>query len=132
MYDELKTDCRQFKSDRPCAPHKRTGVTCPTCTEYDPVQTRVLVVKLAALGDVLRTTALLPAIHAAFPGCHVTWITAPGAVSLMRPQRPGRRDVVGPRRRDGGAAVGARASTSVLCPDADPEAAMLAAAAHGR
>ena len=66
MHDDLKPDCRQFRWDRPCAPHKRTGVTCATCErDYDPVRSRLLVVKLAALGDVLRTTAMLPAIHAA-------------------------------------------------------------------
>ena len=31
----------------------------------------------------LRTTALLPAIHAAFQGAHVTWLTAPEATALF-------------------------------------------------
>lgn len=131
MHEELKPDCRHFRSDRPCAPHKKTGVTCPTCTEYDPITTRVLIVKLAALGDVLRTTALLPAVHAAFPGCHVTWITAPGAVSLMA-----RNDLVDEAYSARDATTAARLAVLsfdvVLCPDADPEAAILAASATGR
>jgi ADP-heptose:LPS heptosyltransferase len=83
--DPLKTDCRHFRPDRPCTPHKLHGVVCATCTQfYDPVRTRILIVKLAAIGDVLRTTSLLPGIHRRWPGAHITWVTAPGAVSLFR------------------------------------------------
>jgi heptosyltransferase-2 len=46
--------------------------------------TRILVVHLEALGAVLRTTALLPAIRRKFPGCHLTWVTSkPGDVILQ-------------------------------------------------
>src|SRR5262245_6386084 len=78
--DPLKTDCRHFRPDRPCAPHKQHGVVCATCTEfYDPIRTRVLLVKLAAVGDVLRTTSLLPGLHRRWPGAHVTWLTSSAA-----------------------------------------------------
>lgn len=131
MYENLKPDCRQFRWDRPCAPHKRTGVTCPACSEYDPVRARVLVVKLAALGDVLRTTALLPAIHAAYPGCHVTWLTEPNALPLF--ERNPLVDLVLSTRDAGTAArLAVERYDAVLCPDADPEAVVLAAAAHAR
>ena len=53
-------DCRHFLGDRPCAWHKREGLLC-TCEHYEPITQRVLIVKLDAMGDVLRTTALLPA-----------------------------------------------------------------------
>jgi len=83
--DPLKTDCRHFRPDRPCTPHKLHGVICATCTEfYDPIRTRVLLVKLAAVGDVLRTTSLLPGLHRRWPGAHVTWLTSPGAAELFR------------------------------------------------
>ena len=82
--DPVKTDCRHFRSDRPCEPHKHTGVVCATCTDdYDPVEHRVLVLKLAAVGDVLRTTGLLPAIHRRWPRAHVTWVTSPAAAALF-------------------------------------------------
>jgi len=82
--DPLKTDCRHFRPDRPCAPHKQHGVVCATCTRhYDPVRSRVLLVKLAAVGDVLRTTSLLPGLHRRWPGAHVTWLTSPGAAELF-------------------------------------------------
>jgi ADP-heptose:LPS heptosyltransferase len=46
--------------------------------------TEILILKTAALGDVLRTTSILPGLHARHPGCRVTWATAPGAVDLLR------------------------------------------------
>jgi heptosyltransferase-2 len=81
---DLKPDCRHFRGDRPCAPHKATGVVCATCTDdYEPVATRVLVIKLAAMGDVLRTTSLLPALHRRYPDAHVTWVTAAASVEIL-------------------------------------------------
>jgi heptosyltransferase II len=44
----------------------------------------ILIVKTAALGDVLRTTSILPGLHRVHPGARVTWLTAPGAVDLVR------------------------------------------------
>lgn len=44
----------------------------------------VLILKTGALGDVVRTTALLPGLHQLHPGARVTWITAPDAVDLVR------------------------------------------------
>ncbi len=44
----------------------------------------VLILKTAALGDVLRTTSVLPGLAATLPNLAVTWVTAPGAVDLVR------------------------------------------------
>lgn len=42
-----------------------------------------MLVHLGALGAVVRSTALLPAIRRKFPGCHITWVTeAPGDLLL--------------------------------------------------
>ena len=43
----------------------------------------LLVLKTGALGDVLRTTSILPGLHAAHPELRVTWVTAPGAMDLL-------------------------------------------------
>jgi heptosyltransferase-2 len=43
-----------------------------------------LVLKTGALGDVLRTTSILPGLHERYPDARVTWVTAPGAVDLVR------------------------------------------------
>ena len=46
---------------------------------------RVLVLKFGALGDVIRTSYLLPGLHAKFGGeASVSWVTAPEALSLLR------------------------------------------------
>ena len=50
---ELSTDCRHFRFDRPCAPHKREGVSCPRCSHYDRIERRICIVKLAATGKYL-------------------------------------------------------------------------------
>ena len=55
---DLAFDCRHFVGDRPCKPHKQTGRVC-TCDRYDPIKERVLIIKLDAMGDVLRTTKSL-------------------------------------------------------------------------
>jgi heptosyltransferase-2 len=44
----------------------------------------ILILKTAALGDVLRTTSILPGLSAVLPGARVTWVTAAGAVDLVR------------------------------------------------
>ena len=71
---EIAFDCRFFLGDRPCVWHKATGVLC-TCDHYQRISERILIVKLDAMGDVLRTTALLPALAEAHPGAAISWIT---------------------------------------------------------
>jgi len=43
----------------------------------------ILIFKLSALGDVLRTTSLLPALLAKHPGARITWVTAEAALPLL-------------------------------------------------
>jgi heptosyltransferase-2 len=78
----LATDCRHFLGDRPCRPHKETGATC-VCPAYAPIRERVLVIKLDAMGDVLRTTAILPALAARHPDAAIEWLTRPESVPLL-------------------------------------------------
>lgn len=44
----------------------------------------ILIIKTGALGDVLRTTSILPGLRARDGEAHVTWVTAPPAVDLVR------------------------------------------------
>lgn len=67
----------------PCEPHKATGQLCEDCPQYRPLEQRVLIVKLGAMGDVLRTTALLPDIAARHDRPHVTWLTRAESVDLL-------------------------------------------------
>ena len=77
------SDCLHHRGDMPCRPHKRLGVSCGACHLYAPAGLRVLIVKLGAPGDVLRTTCILPALRWLHPNAHVTWITRDGAVPLL-------------------------------------------------
>lgn len=128
---DLKSDCRHVRWDRPCAPHKQRGKVCATCDEHAPVRHRVLVVKLAATGDVLRTTAFLPAIHAQWPQAKVTWLTRRSAAGLFD-GNPLVDEVLTTDDAVTAARLATEAFDVVLCPDADPEAAVLATMAKGR
>ena len=64
---EYKRDCKYFRGDIPCAPHKKNGVKCDDCPYYEPRKGTVLIVKLGAMGNVIRTTALLPRIWKKYP-----------------------------------------------------------------
>lgn len=80
---EIAWDCKFFLGDRPCVWHKQTGVLC-TCDRYEKVEERLLIIKLDAMGDVLRSTALLPPIVEAHPRAAITWITRKESVPLLR------------------------------------------------
>lgn len=47
----------------------------------------ILILKTAALGDVLRTTSILPGLKRKHPQSRVTWVTAPAAVPLVENHR---------------------------------------------
>ncbi len=73
-------DCVYFTGYKPCK-FKRPCKGCPT---YTPAQSRIAVVSLEALGAVLRSTCLLEPIRRKYPDAHITWITLPSAVALLR------------------------------------------------
>ncbi|HJY63972.1 MAG TPA: hypothetical protein VJ455_07435, partial [Ignavibacteria bacterium] len=76
----INFDCIHFKGDRPCFPNKAYGVFCGECTLYEKDEMltdefpetpkpdfeenlkgfkKIIIVKLDAVGDVLRTTSIL-------------------------------------------------------------------------
>jgi ADP-heptose:LPS heptosyltransferase len=79
---KIAYDCRFFLGDRPCVWHKKEGALCE-CEHYSPLRARHLMIKLDAMGDVLRTTCLLPVMARAWPEAGVTWITRPESVPLL-------------------------------------------------
>ncbi len=84
----LKPDCAHFPGDRPCKFNKLEGRVCDNCSDYSPVcgdrpENSIIIIKLDALGDVLRTTAVLPAIKKSLPKSHITWITKRNAVPVF-------------------------------------------------
>lgn len=63
--------------------HKETGVECSNCTHYRPKGKNILIVKLDAMGDVLRTTSILQGLKAKYPDSFITWITMPASEDLL-------------------------------------------------
>ncbi len=80
---QFSADCRHFRFDRPCPPHKTDGRECPGCDRYSPWDTRILIIKLDFLGDVLRTTSILPGLKEKYPASHVTWLTMEASLPLL-------------------------------------------------
>ena len=78
-----KSDCRYFVGDRPCGFHKAEGITCDRCGHYDAARMRILLVKLGAMGDVLRTTSLLPTLSSHFDRPRISWLTLPESAALF-------------------------------------------------
>jgi len=60
----VHTDWRHYGPDRPRAPHKEHDVTCDGCRFHDPIEQRIHIIKLDAIGDVVRTTSLLEPLKA--------------------------------------------------------------------
>jgi ADP-heptose:LPS heptosyltransferase len=73
-------DCRHFRGDLPCRPNKEHGYQCGTCPVYAPVRQRILIIKLGAIGDVIRTTPLLRRLRQEFPQGYITWLTHTPAI----------------------------------------------------
>ncbi len=80
----IHTDCRYYEGAKPCVFHKRDGRLCENCEDYERISYRILIVKLAAVGDVLRTTSILPALKRKYAGAHITWITKSSAAPLLK------------------------------------------------
>lgn len=117
---EIRTDCRFYTGYKPC--HKHDG--CPDCDVYQPRGEQLLIIKLGAMGDVLRTKAILPALKAAHPCSWVVWLTAPGSEPLVRDPLV---DEVRVLDTAGILALRGRRFAKIFCLDKDAEAVRLAA-----
>lgn len=101
------------------------GYLCPDCPEYEPAGFRIAVVKLAAVGDVLRTTSFLPAIRRRYEQSRIDWLTLPSAAPLFE----GNPFVDTLHLTQKGTLPALLAQVPfdlVLCPDADPLTVALA------
>lgn len=126
---ELDLNCRHFPGDRPCRLHKETGARCEGCGSFAPPGFRVLVIKLDALGDVLRTTCILPGLRREHPDAHVTWLTLPGAEPVLR-NNPYIDEVLF-YDAEGMARLAVEEYDLVLAPDASKKCAALGSLARG-
>ena len=81
---KIHQDCYHYLGYKPCKFHKRDGRLCESCDNYKKIEKHILIIKLDALGDVLRTTSILPAINNKYPNSAITWITRNNALLLVR------------------------------------------------
>lgn len=76
----LYTDCTRFPLDRPCAYQKKENMRCGECPHYEKISVnktvRILIIKLGAMGDVLRTTFLLEGLKEKYPLSEICWIVS--------------------------------------------------------
>lgn len=77
---KLNTDCTEFLGYIPCKPNKIYGVHCidengETCRFYKKVAKRILIMKLGAAGDVIRTTPLLRKLRQEYKNAYILWLT---------------------------------------------------------
>jgi heptosyltransferase-2 len=97
-------DCRHFYGDRPCAPNKELGVFCGDCSFYekDPEshgefpavpapptvnengEKKIIIIKLDAVGDVLRTTSILPSLKEKYTDSTITWVTKDRSYEVLK------------------------------------------------
>ncbi len=75
MFEHLKFDCRYFRGHIPCTPNKLRNKVCKGCDEYSPISKKILIIKLGAIGDVIRTTPLAVRYKKLYPDCQITWLT---------------------------------------------------------
>jgi heptosyltransferase-2 len=80
----LKIDCAHFKGDRPCTYNKNEGIVCNNCKHYTPISFKILIIKLDAIGDVLRTTSILKPLKKKYPGCYIEWCTRQNADGIFK------------------------------------------------
>ncbi|MBU0507977.1 glycosyltransferase family 9 protein [bacterium] len=120
-------DCRHFRGDIPCKLHKREGVICDGCSHYDRVDQRILIIKLAAAGDVIRTTPLLRRIRSERPHAWITWLTETPEVVPPRAVDPMGADEVLRWGYDGGLIIEGTPWDWLILLDKDRPAGALAA-----
>ncbi|HOL35668.1 MAG TPA: glycosyltransferase family 9 protein [bacterium] len=80
---QLKQSCRFFMPEVPCVYHKMAGKKCPDCDRYSPIKEKILIIKLGALGDVLRTTSICEPLKDLYPESVLFWITEDNHVPVL-------------------------------------------------
>jgi len=73
---DIRYDCRYFKGTMPCIPHKDHGVECNSNCEYlDSIDQNILIIKLGAMGDIIRTTPIITRLKNEYPNGKIFWLT---------------------------------------------------------
>ncbi len=73
--------CKRFTGYKPCYPDHNCWED--GCKDNIPIGVKILIINLDAMGDVLMTTAQLPALKRKFPESTIWWITLKIAAPLL-------------------------------------------------
>jgi len=73
--------CKRFSGYKPCFPDHNCWEN--GCKDNIPTGTKILIINLDAMGDVLMTTAQLPALKRKFPESSIYWITLKNSAPLL-------------------------------------------------
>lgn len=76
---DIAPDCRHYRGDRPCVYNR----LCRDCEHYAPYSHRICIIKLGALGDVIRTLCILPELRRRHPDAHITWVSRPNGCRMI-------------------------------------------------
>jgi heptosyltransferase-2 len=77
---KLYSDCINFPLDRPCRYQKDENMICDKCSHYISISKKnnsvikILIIKLGAMGDVLRTTFILEGLKEKYKDAHIDWL----------------------------------------------------------
>jgi len=81
---KINFNCRFYKGVKPCDYNKKEGVICENCSYYNPYNKKILIIKLDAIGDVLRTTCILQGLKKKYPDSYIEWITCSNSIELLK------------------------------------------------
>ncbi len=76
----LKSDCRHFIGEKPC----KFNRLCKGCSHYEQMGKRILIIKLGATGDVLRTTPILKPLKVKYNPSHITWLVDKNSAAVLK------------------------------------------------
>lgn len=76
-----QTRCKYFSGYKPCNKNPTCNESCPS---KEIPENQILIIHLEAIGAVLRSTALLPAIKRKYPSSMITWVTKAPAHHILK------------------------------------------------
>ena len=82
---KFNRNCKSFPGRWACDIMTAEGyMSCKECKFYEPVSKRILIIKLGAMGDVIRTTPLLKNIRKKYKNSQITWLINKESADLIR------------------------------------------------
>jgi ADP-heptose:LPS heptosyltransferase len=75
-----------YPTDRPTPAARLAIVVCANPLPRPPAASRILIVRLGAVGDVVRTLPAASALRRAWPEAHLAWLVEPPSASVVRAQ----------------------------------------------